>query len=80
MSTLNVGRRYQEPTVLIVPSTAGFPLVFKLAEPHSRCWLSTAFTLAMTVAALWTVTVPFASAAAAGSEYHISAARASRHS
>jgi len=78
MSTLNVGRRYQEPTVLIVPSAAGFPLVFRFTGTRGRCWLSIALGLAATVAALWTASVSFSYAAsAAGSEYHISAARAS---
>jgi hypothetical protein len=63
--------------MLIVPSAAGFPLVFKLAGTRDRRWLSTGFALAMMVAALWTATAPLASAAAAGSEHYINAARAS---
>jgi hypothetical protein len=76
MSTLKVGPRYQEPTVLIVPSAAGFPLVFRFTGTRGRCWLSTAFGLAMAVTALWTATAPFASAAVVGAEHHINAARA----
>jgi hypothetical protein len=76
MSTLKIGSQYRESPMLIVPSAAGFPLVFKSARPRGRCRLSTALGLAMTVAVLWMATVPFASAAAAGSGYQIRAGRA----
>jgi hypothetical protein len=76
MSTLKIGSQYRESPMLIVPSAAGFPLVFKSARPRGRCRLSTALGLAMTVAVLWMATVPFAPAAAAGSGYQISAGRA----
>ena len=76
MSTLKIGSQYRESPMLIVPSAAGFPLVFKSARPRGRCRLSTALGLAMTVAVLWMATVPFAPAAAAESGYQISAGRA----
>jgi hypothetical protein len=66
MSTLKVEPRYQGSPMLIVPSAAGFPLVFKFAATRGRCWLSTAFGLAMAVAALWAATVLVASAAVVG--------------
>jgi hypothetical protein len=77
MSTLKIGSRYQESPMLIVPSAAGFPLVFKSARTRGRCRPSTTLGMAMTVAVLWMATVLFAPAAAAGSDYHISAGRAS---
>jgi hypothetical protein len=76
MSTLRIGSRYRESPMLIVPSAAGFPLVFKSARPRGRCLLSTALGLAMTVAVLWMATDPLAPAAAAGRGYQISAERA----
>jgi hypothetical protein len=69
-----IGSQYRDSPMLIVPSAAGFPLVFKSARPRGRCRLSTTLGLAMTVAVLWMATVPFAPAATAGSGYQIGAA------
>jgi hypothetical protein len=76
MSTLKIGPQYRESPVLIVPSAAGFPLVFNFARPRGRCRLSTTRGLAMTVAVIWMATVFLAPAAAAGSDYQIGAGRA----
>jgi hypothetical protein len=73
MSTLKIGSQYRESPMLIVPSAAGFPLVFKPTRTRGRCELSTALGLAATVAALFMATVSFAGTAGAGSDYQISA-------
>jgi hypothetical protein len=77
MPTFRIGSRNREPAMVIVPSTAGFPLVFKFARTRGCCRLSTRLGLVMAIAALAMAAVPFAPAAAAGSEHHITAARAS---
>jgi hypothetical protein len=76
MSTLKIGSTYRESSVLIVPSAAGFPLVFKPARPSGHCWLSMTLGLATTVAVFWITTVPCSPAAAARNGYQISAGRA----
>jgi hypothetical protein len=77
MSTLKIGSRYRESPMPIVPSVSGFPLVFKSARTRGRCRLSTKFEIAMMVAALWMAAVSPAPSSAAGSDYHITAGRAS---
>jgi hypothetical protein len=76
MSILKIESRYRDSPMLMVPSAAGFPLVFKSATTRGRCQLSTALGLAKTVAVLCMATVSFAGAAAAGSDYQVSAGRA----
>ena len=76
MSALKIGAQYRESPMLIVPSAAGFPLVFKSASTRCGGQLSMALVLAMIVAVLWMATVPFAHVASAGSDYQISAGRA----
>jgi hypothetical protein len=49
MSTLKIGSRYPASPMLIVPSAAGFPLVFKSARTCGRYRLSTMLGMAMTV-------------------------------
>jgi len=79
MPTLKISAQYREPPMLIVPSAAGFPFVFKPAmRTRGLCRLSTTLGMAMTAAVLWIAVVSFAPAAAAArSDYHISAGCAS---
>jgi len=79
MQTVKIGPRYREPPLLIVPSAAGFPFVFKSAmKTPGLCRTSTTLGMTVTAAALWIAAVSFAPAAAAtGSDYQISARRAS---
>jgi hypothetical protein len=63
MSTLKISSRSPELPTLIVPSAAGFPLVFKSADTHGCCRQSTAPESAMIITVLWMAAVRFARAA-----------------
>jgi len=70
-----IDSRYRESPTLIVPSAAGFPVVFGSATRRGRGRLPTALGVALAVAVLWVATAACAPASAATAEYQMSAAR-----
>jgi hypothetical protein len=76
MSTLKIASRYLESPMLIVPSAAGFPVVFGSATRSGRGRLPTALGLALAVAVLCVTTAPCAPASAAAAAGQMSAAPA----
>jgi hypothetical protein len=75
MSSLKIASSCRDSLTLIVPSAAGFPVVFGSAPRRGRGGLPTALGLALAVAVLWVVTASCAPASAAAAEYQMSAAR-----
>jgi hypothetical protein len=75
MSSLKIASPYWDSPMPIVPSAAGFPVVFGSATRRSRGRLPTALGLALAVAVLWVTTALCAPASAAAAEYQMSAAR-----